>query len=83
MDEAVEEYLRNSFRVETDFEVEDAVGKLERFDMVKSMPNNRFRAVEIDDALIWLDKKWDDYFPFYNEFKRRKVEEQGLSGKLI
>ncbi len=83
LDEAVEEYLRNSFRVETDFEVEDAVGKLERFDMVKSMPNNRFRAVEIDDALIWLDKKWDDYFPFYNEFKRRKVEEQGLSGKLI
>ncbi len=65
LDDFVEGYLEQRANLKVDFEIGDALAKLERYGLV-GRSGDRFRAVSIDKALEALDYKWDNYFKFNN-----------------
>lgn len=63
IDMAVESFLREKLLVTADFEIEDALAKLERLGLV-ARAEDRFAAVSMDEALARLDAAWDGYFKY-------------------
>lgn len=68
LDEAAELYLQNEIGMAVDFEVGDALAKLERLRLVRRLPNGNLRAVAIEDALQRLDEDWDGFFQYNQTF---------------
>jgi hypothetical protein len=46
------------------FEIEDALQKLERWNLV-NRDRNIIRGKSMNDAMQQLDKIWDNYFPYH------------------
>lgn len=67
LDRAAEEWLRTKLGLLVDFEVSDALGKLQRMGLCRELPGEKFRAVDLEAALVALDRAWDAQF----EFSRR------------
>jgi hypothetical protein len=65
LDDYVELYLEGSAGLKVDFEIGDAMAKLERMRIV-TKDGDRYRAVPIDKALEMLDWTWDNYFKYAN-----------------
>ena len=66
LDDYVEMYLEGAANIKVDFEIGDALAKLERLRMVTR--NGAFyHAVPLQQALVNLDHTWDNYFPYNNE----------------
>lgn len=63
LDERVEAWLANDGH-DIDFEVDDAVRKLERLDLLAGGSTDRLRARPLDEALAELDRYWDNLFQF-------------------
>jgi len=61
----VEDWLRRSFGVNVDFECDDALAKLDRLGLLRR-EGGRLSVAPLDEALVRLDRKWDDYFPIAN-----------------
>lgn len=66
LDDYVEMDLERLAKVKVDFEIEDALAKLERLYLV-TRNEGRYVAVPIDKALENLDQAWDNYFLYNNE----------------
>jgi hypothetical protein len=64
IDAAAETFLRERFGLEVDFDVDDALAKLERLQLV-SRDGDRLSAVGPAEALAKLDQRWDDLFTFH------------------
>ncbi|MEA2003074.1 MAG: TMEM143 family protein [Actinomycetota bacterium] len=60
LDVTVETWLRDDGHGEIDFEVDDAVAKLRRLEVVEG--RSTLRAVPLADSLALLDRRWDDLF---------------------
>jgi hypothetical protein len=60
LDRRVEEWLASTCQVQIDFEIDDAVAKLDRLDLLAS--HRPLRAAPLADALASLDNRWDDLF---------------------
>jgi hypothetical protein len=65
LDRRVEDWLRRSFGVNVDFECDDALAKLDRLGLLRR-EGGRLSVAPLDEALVRLDRKWDDYFPIAN-----------------
>jgi hypothetical protein len=63
IDNFAEAFLREQFGLEIDFEIHDALGKLERLGIV-SRDGDAYTAVAPPEALARLDAAWDDLFNF-------------------
>lgn len=63
IDRAAETLLREQFGLEIDFEIHDALGKLERLGLV-SRDGDAYSVATPDDALARLDAAWDGLFSF-------------------
>jgi hypothetical protein len=63
VDQAAEAFLRERFGLDIDFEIHDALGKLERMGLVTHEGDN-YSAVATSDALARLDAAWDGLFHF-------------------
>lgn len=63
IDAAAEAFLRERFAIEIDFEVSDALAKLERLELV-SRNGDRITALAPAEALAKLDARWDGLFKF-------------------
>ncbi|MDP7035160.1 MAG: TMEM143 family protein [Planctomycetota bacterium] len=63
LDRECELFLRQEFGVKVDFEVEDALEKIEREGLV-IQKDGRYEACPLAEALQRLDYKWDNYFQF-------------------
>ncbi len=63
IDNFCEALLREKFSLEIDFEIQDALGKLERLGLVV-VDGESFSAVEPSRALEKLDAAWDGLFSF-------------------
>jgi len=63
IDAAAETFLRECFGIEIDFEVSDALAKLERLEIV-SRDGDRITALAPAEALARLDARWDGLFRF-------------------
>jgi hypothetical protein len=65
LDDYVELYLEGQANLKVDFEIGDALEKLERLRLVVKS-GDRYRAVALEKALEMLDYKWDNYFKYNN-----------------
>jgi hypothetical protein len=63
LDSAVEGYLEKTCGVKVDFEIADAIAKLEKLQIVEKLAD-RFSARPLPVALRVLDRAWDDYFKY-------------------
>ena len=63
LDDRVEQFLERHAGVKVDFEVGDAVAKLERLRIVERL-GDRYRARPLAQALQVLDWSWDNFFKF-------------------
>lgn len=63
LDKAVEDGLRARFSVELDFEIGDAIAKLERLGLI-AKSGDLYQALPPSQALEKLDSAWDNYFKF-------------------
>jgi len=63
LDHAVEAFLRDAFAMDVDFEIGDAMAKLERLKLV-TLEGDVYKALSTNDALARLDEAWDGYFSY-------------------
>ena len=63
LDMCAEQYLRDKFNIEIDFEIQDALDKLERLGIVERSGES-YSALPVQAALAKLDAAWDRYFNF-------------------
>ena len=63
IDKSAEAFLRERFGLEIDFEIQDALGKLERLGVV-TREGEAYAATPPSDALARLDAAWDGVFSF-------------------
>jgi Protein of unknown function (DUF3754) len=71
LDEHIEKWLRDTFNVDVDFEVDDALAKLERLELLRRN-GERLSVPPPEDALARLDYIWDNYFQFNVEVTEAK-----------
>ncbi len=62
LDRRIEDWLRLTFKTDVDFECGDALEKLDRLGLLRR-DGGRLTALPLDEALIRLDRVWDDFFP--------------------
>lgn len=63
LDDYVELYLEGNANLKVDFEIGDALAKLERLKIVRKV-GDAYHAEPIDKALEVLDWTWDNYFTY-------------------
>ncbi len=65
LDDYVEMYLEGNAHLKVDFEIGDALAKLERLKIVRKV-GDAYHAQPLDKALEMLDWTWDNYFKYNN-----------------
>jgi hypothetical protein len=65
LDDYVEMELERAVGLKVDFEIGDALAKLERLRIVKKV-GKQYHAVPLEKALEMLDWQWDNYFKYNN-----------------
>lgn len=73
LDRAAEEWLQKKLGLKVDFEVSDAVAKLQRMGLCRELPGKKYRAVDLESALTTLDRAWDAEFEFSNRQQSASV----------
>jgi Protein of unknown function (DUF3754) len=63
LDRRIEAWLKQTFGA--DFECDDALSKLDRLGLLKR-DGGRLAVPPLDEALVLLDRIWDNFFPFDN-----------------
>ncbi|HEY2826971.1 MAG TPA: TMEM143 family protein [Pirellulales bacterium] len=66
LDQRIEQFLSECLGRAIDFEVDDALAKLLRMNLVRQLAGGRYVAVSLAEALKTLDTAWDNYFPYSN-----------------
>ena len=61
---------KQSFGADVDFECDDALSKLDRLGLLRR-DGDRLSVLPLDEALVRLDRIWDNFFPFANTGPRR------------
>ena len=64
LDSHIEAFLKSVSNVEINFEIADALGKLFRLGLARRDAHGQLHAVTIDQALVALDKHWDNTFRY-------------------
>ena len=60
LDVEIEAWLGDTCHRDIDFEVDDAVAKLQRLEVIQG--TSTMRALPLPEALVLLDRRWDDIF---------------------
>jgi hypothetical protein len=68
LDQRIEIWLKKTFGTDVDFECDDALAKLERLNLLKR-DGDKLSVPPLGEALIQLDRIWDNFFPFDSERK--------------
>jgi len=63
LDDRIEDWLRVKYQLNLDFEVEDAVAKLERLELLERSGRG-LTVPPLKQALVKLDTIWDNFFPY-------------------
>jgi hypothetical protein len=59
VDEVIESYIKETFGLEVDFDVEDALGRLKEDGVVAELPDGTLQALRPHQAALQIDKLWD------------------------
>lgn len=63
LDRRIEHWFLERWQCELDFEIGDALAKLERLELVEKT-GERYQARSLEQARVALDRAWDDLFQF-------------------
>ncbi|MBU2968216.1 DUF3754 domain-containing protein [Pseudoalteromonas sp. C2R02] len=63
LDSKIEYWFKSKYQCELDFEISDALSKLERMQLVV-IKNNKYYAIKLDEAKKQLDSHWDNIFDY-------------------
>ena len=63
LDATIEQWFNDHFDCQLDFEMEDALAKLLRLQLIE-VDNNAYKAVDLDVAMQRLDQSWDNIYTF-------------------
>jgi hypothetical protein len=63
LDELVENWLSETFNVDVDFEVDDAIAKLKTMNLLHEN-EDKYTVVDPQDALQILDEYWDGLYDY-------------------
>jgi hypothetical protein len=69
LEKVIETWLRATFAVDIEFEVDDALAKLNRLGLLR-LANDKITVAPLDQALARLDRMWGDFFPVASEAPR-------------
>jgi hypothetical protein len=61
LDRVIEQWFKDTFNFEIDFEIEDALSKLTRFGIINQR-EDKYEALNLAEARTVLDEKWDNIF---------------------
>jgi len=61
LDRQIESWFKQTFGTDLDFECSDALSKLEGLDLLRRS-DDRLSVLPLDEALVRLDRAWDDFF---------------------
>lgn len=64
LDERIEKWLYDKFQVEIDFEVDDALVKLENMKLLSTFGAGELNVLSLTESLIRLDQYWDAIYDF-------------------
>ena len=64
LDNVIEEWMEIKHKTKIDFEVDDAIKKLEKMDLVSCDANGILTVLNLDEALSHMDYIWDNYFEY-------------------
>ncbi len=70
IDRAAEKLLRERCNLKVDFEIEDALDKLRRMNLIEPLPGEKWRTVSILAALCELDRAWDNFFTYHQDVEK-------------
>src|SRR6202521_1627046 len=59
VDEAIEGYLKNTFGIDADFDVDDALERLKEEGIVTELPDGTLETLPPHEAALHIDKLWD------------------------
>lgn len=63
LDEQIEAWFMEKYNCHLDFEISDALDKLERMQLV-TLDGDNYKALSLSDAKEHLDKRWDSLFDY-------------------
>jgi hypothetical protein len=72
LDTRIEEWLHQNFGITVDFEVSDALGKLEHLGLL-THESGKIGTVSLTEALIRLDTLWDQLYDFKRPAQTQRV----------
>lgn len=75
IDAAIERYLSSTFGISVDFDLKDALDRLNNDGLVGRGPDGRIRALPLRDAAAHLDAKWDRFLDDLTEADAREGRE--------
>jgi hypothetical protein len=75
IDAAIERYLAGTFGVTVDFDLKDALERLNNDGLVYRAADGRIRALPLRDAAAHLDAKWDRFLDDLTEADAREGRE--------
>lgn len=61
LDQDIEQWIKHTWNITLDFDIEDAMNKLQRLELVTKNKQG-FIALSLNDAIKNLDQRWDNYF---------------------
>ncbi len=61
VDRAIEQYMAETFGIDVDFDISDALGRLIEEGIVREQPDGMFRTMPPDRAATHIDRKWDAF----------------------
>ncbi len=62
LDSAAEAFLHAATEADIDFEIDDALAKLQRWQLATHTPDGHWQAKPLDEAIELLDKRWDEAY---------------------
>jgi ribosomal protein S18 len=64
LDREIEQYLKDKYQVDIDFEVSDGIRKLREEGILKHKEDGVLKVVDLKQACVCMDEKWDNFFNF-------------------
>jgi ribosomal protein S18 len=64
LDREIEQYLKEKYQVDIDFEVSDGIRKLREEGILKQKEDGVLKVVDLKQACVCMDEKWDNFFNF-------------------
>ncbi len=73
IDRAAERLLRERCGLQVDFEIQDALEKLRRLNLIEGLPGGKWRAIGVQAALAELDRQWDGFNTYHAPVVSRQL----------